>query len=273
MGNYGDKNDRNGPYVPSQNREVTPRDGGDSMARVEDMLHKMMRRFDANDEHIKELRSDLAGIGQKVDAHAISIKQIELQMAQLSATVNTRQPGTLPSNTVQNLINDAHCIEITNRGGKQTIDPPMPSNEENGRKDDDKVVKGSAEVEESIEKDAEVSMKVIPLTRKPPPFPQRLMKKTEDGKYQCLITMLKQLSINVPLVEALEQMSGYAKFMKDLVTKKRSVTFEDDDRLHHCSAIDTRSLVQKKEDPGAFTIPCTVPSLYFVKALCDMGKE
>ena len=58
------------------------------MARVEDMLHKMMRRFDASDEHIKELRSDLAGIGQIVDTHAISIKKIELQMAQLSTTVN-----------------------------------------------------------------------------------------------------------------------------------------------------------------------------------------
>ena len=49
----------------------------------------------------------------------------------------------------------------------------------------------------------------------PPPFPQRLVKKTEDGKYRCFITMLKQLSMNVPLVEALEQMPGYAKFMKD----------------------------------------------------------
>ena len=84
-----------------QNCEVTLRDGGDSTARVEeDMLHKMMRRFDASDEHIKELRSDLEGIGQKVDTHAISIKQIEFQMAQLSATVNTRQPGTLSSNIV-----------------------------------------------------------------------------------------------------------------------------------------------------------------------------
>ena len=82
--------------------------------------------------------------------------------------------------------------------------------------------------------------------------------------------MLKQLSINVPLVEDLEQMPGYAKFMKDLVTKKRSVTFEDDDRLQHCSSIATRSLVQKKEDPGAFTIPCTVGSLHFAEALCDL---
>ena len=59
------------------------------MARVKDMLHKIMRRFDASDEHIKKLRCDLAGIGQKVDTHAISIKQLELQLAQLSATVNT----------------------------------------------------------------------------------------------------------------------------------------------------------------------------------------
>ena len=73
-GNYGNRNDRNGSYVPPQNREVTLRDGGDSMARVEDMLHKMIRRFDDNNEHIKGLRCDLVGIGKKVDTYAISIK-------------------------------------------------------------------------------------------------------------------------------------------------------------------------------------------------------
>ena len=96
----------------------------------------------------------------------------------------------------------------------------MPSTEENVRKDNDNFVKGSGEAEESNGKDAEVPMKVIPMPRPPPPFPQRLVKKTEDGKYRRFITILKQLSINVPLVEALEKMPGYAKFMKDLVTKK-----------------------------------------------------
>ena len=110
------------------------------------------------------------------------------------------------------------------------------------------------------------------MPRPPPPFPQRLVKKTEDGKYRPFITMLKQLSINVSLVEALEQMPGYAKFMKDLVIKQRSVTFKDDDRMYHCSAIARRSLVQKKEDPGAFTIPCTIGLLHFAKALCDLGE-
>ena len=107
------------------------------MVRVEYMLHKMMRRFDTSDEHIKELRIYLASIGQKVDTHAISIKQIELQMTQLSAAVNTQQPGTLPSKTIQNPKNDAHCMAITTRGGKQTIDRPMPSTEENVRKDNE----------------------------------------------------------------------------------------------------------------------------------------
>uniref|UniRef100_M1DTH6 Integrase core domain containing protein n=1 Tax=Solanum tuberosum TaxID=4113 RepID=M1DTH6_SOLTU len=36
------------------------------MARIEDMMHKMMRRFDATDENVKEMRNDLSGISQKV---------------------------------------------------------------------------------------------------------------------------------------------------------------------------------------------------------------
>ena len=59
--------------------------------------------------------------------------------------------------------------------------------------------------------------------------------------------MLKYLSINVPLVEYLEQIPGYAMFKKDLVTKKISVTFEEDDRMQHCSTIATRSLVNRKK--------------------------
>ena len=59
-------------------------------------------RFDASYEHAKELRGDLANIGKKVDARAISIKNLELQMVQLSSTMNPHQPGTLPRNTIKN---------------------------------------------------------------------------------------------------------------------------------------------------------------------------
>lgn len=75
--------------------------------------------------------------------------------------------------------------------------------------------------------------------------------------------MLKELSINIPLVKALEQMAGYVKFMKDIVTKKWMVSFEPIDTMHHCSAVPSRSLVEIKEDPRAFTILCTIGSFNF----------
>ncbi|XP_047252220.1 uncharacterized protein LOC124887083 [Capsicum annuum] len=83
--------------------------------------------------------------------------------------------------------------------------------------------------------------------------------------------ILKQLTINNPLVGMLEQMPGYAMFMKDLVKKKRTVRYEPADNLNHCSAITTRSLVQKKANSGSFTILCTIGSFNFTMALCDLG--
>ena len=42
------------------------------------MFQKMMRRFHARDEHAKEIRGYLDNIGQKVGAHVVSIKNLEL---------------------------------------------------------------------------------------------------------------------------------------------------------------------------------------------------
>ncbi|XP_070022211.1 uncharacterized protein [Nicotiana sylvestris] len=64
-------------------------------------------------------------------------------------------------------------------------------------------------------------------------------------------------------------MSGYAKFMKDLVTKKRSMDYETIKITHQVSAI-VHSMAPKLEDTGAFTIPCTIGSVDFAKALCDL---
>ncbi|XP_070008517.1 uncharacterized protein [Nicotiana sylvestris] len=84
--------------------------------------------------------------------------------------------------------------------------------------------------------------------------------------------MMKSLSINVSLVEALEQMSGYAKFMKDLVKKKRSMDCETINMTHQVSVI-VYSMAPKLEDSDAFTIPCTIGSANFAKALGDLGAS
>lgn len=51
--------------------------------------------------------------------------------------------------------------------------------------------------------------------------------------------MLKLLSINIPLIKALEKMPVYGKYIKDLVIKKRTMSQELFQELKHCSAIVT----------------------------------
>ncbi|XP_047268178.1 uncharacterized protein LOC124898583 [Capsicum annuum] len=45
------------------------------------------------------------------------------------------------------------------------------------------------------------------------------------------------------------------------------------DNIHHCGAVSSQSLVQKKSDPRAFTILCTVRSIKFTKTLYDLGAS
>ncbi|KAK4707054.1 hypothetical protein R3W88_033393 [Solanum pinnatisectum] len=35
----------------------------------------------------------------------------------------------------------------------------------------------------------------------------------------------------------------------------------------------TKEMIKKREDPGAFTIPCTIGMLQFAKSLCDLGES
>ena len=85
---------------------------------------------------------------------------------------------------------------------------------------------------------------------------------------------MKQLHINIPLVEALEQMPNYAKFMKDLVTKKRRFgEFETVALTEECSAILQNKLPPTLKDPGNFTIPYSIGNHYFGKNLCDLGAS
>nr|XP_016458747.1 PREDICTED: uncharacterized protein LOC107782381 [Nicotiana tabacum] len=108
------------------------------------------------------------------------------------------------------------------------------------------------------------------LFRPLPPFPQRFFKQQKEGQLQKFYNMLNQITITMPFVEALGKMPGYAKFMKNMVTKKKNVNFEIVKVIHQCSAIISQAEVKKMEDPGAFTISCTIGVTSFAKALCDL---
>lgn len=101
----------------------------------------------------------------------------------------------------------------------------------------------------------------IPLTRIPRPphsFPYGMKNKEEYGKFSKFMVILKQLLVYVQLIKSLEKILGYAKFMKDLVIKNRTVSYEPVENLYQCSVIATRSLFQKKKSNPR-------PSLFFAQ--------
>nr|XP_016440793.1 PREDICTED: uncharacterized protein LOC107766510 [Nicotiana tabacum] len=123
------------------------------------------------------------------------------------------------------------------------------------------------------ENEKETSKGPPPIPRPPPPFPQRLIRRVDDRKLEKFYDILKQLSVNIPFLEAFQEMPGFSKYLKDLITKKRTTKNEVLNMTHRVSYIIATNPVQKKEDPGAFTIPCTIGERDFEKALCDNGAS
>ena len=93
---------------------------------------------------------------------------------------------------------------VTTQGGKQTIDPPMPSGVEDEVRKDNEVVEDNCELVDKVVKEVEIPQKVIPVPRPPLPFLQILVKNTEDGKYRHFTSMFNKPFIIFHLIEALE---------------------------------------------------------------------
>ncbi|XP_057740167.1 uncharacterized protein LOC130957313 [Arachis stenosperma] len=106
------------------------------------------------------------------------------------------------------------------------------------------------------------------------PYPPQLRKKGDDNQFLRFLEIFKKLQINIPFAEAIEQMPLYAKFLKELMTKKRSWKNNETVILtKECSAIIQHKLSQKLKDPGSFQIPCIIGEITVEKALCDLGAS
>ena len=69
-------------------------------------------------------------------------------------------------------------------------------------------------------------------------------------------------------------MPTYAKFMKELLTKKRRITDDEIVELEvGCSAIIQKSIPEKSRDPGSFTIPVTIRKISVGRTLLDLGAS
>ena len=71
--------------------------------------------------------------------------------------------------------------------------------------------------------------------------------------------MFKKMEVNVPFYEALTQIPHYTKFMKNILSRKRKNVEEGVvNQTTTYSVVIQRSLPEKMQDPGSFTIPCTI---------------
>ncbi|XP_057739690.1 uncharacterized protein LOC130956697 [Arachis stenosperma] len=108
----------------------------------------------------------------------------------------------------------------------------------------------------------------------PLPYPQRFNKETKDQHFPKFLEIFKKLEINIPLAEVLEQMPLYAKFLKELINKKRSWLEKETILLtEECRALIQKGLPPKLEDPGSFFLPCTIGNIIINKAMCDLGAS
>ncbi|KAL5578498.1 hypothetical protein UlMin_020197 [Ulmus minor] len=120
-------------------------------------------------------------------------RDIQNQLGQLSRQIAERTQGSLPSDTIN------------------------PKEHEHKRPEKKK--------EEREEPSTSCCIQLSPSAKYEPPipYPQRLNKKKLDNQFDKFLEIFKKLHINIPFAEMLEQMPKYAKFMKEILSKKRKL--------------------------------------------------
>ncbi|XP_019236844.1 PREDICTED: uncharacterized protein LOC109217070 [Nicotiana attenuata] len=136
--------------------------------------------------------------------------------------------------------------------------------------------KSKSEKSKDLEKLAEgaVVEQPPPLVARPPPwFPQRLHKVKDNAAYKKFLDILKQVQIN-SLIDILQEVPKYAKYIKDIVANKRRLTeFETVALNEECSSRIQSKLPQKLKDPDSFTIQISIGKHAVRRALCDLGAS
>ena len=106
------------------------------------------------------------------------------------------------------------------------------------------------------------------------PFPQRLQKSKREEQFSKLLDIFKKIEIHIPFAEVIDQMPNYAKFLKEILNKKRKIAGEGIVNLTAtCSAVIQQNLQAKMKDPGNYTIPCSIGKYELKKALCDSSAS
>ena len=108
----------------------------------------------------------------------------------------------------------------------------------------------------------------------PPPFPQALRGKKKASQQAGILEVLRQVKVNIPLLDIIKQVPAYAKFFKDLCTIKKGLGIEKKAFLtEQVSAIIQSKNPVKYKDPGSPTISVNIGGTCIDKSLLDLGAS
>ncbi|KAL4282700.1 hypothetical protein GQ457_16G018330 [Hibiscus cannabinus] len=223
----------------------------------------------------------------KLQNHDATLKSLETQVGQISQILSSRPiRGFLSDTEVAKGATHEQCNAITTRSGKilknnqggtfvnppPATDTPAEADAPAQASEDHRIPQPT--MGESSTESSHAQSDNPEETRPPPPFPQRLKKQKQDYQFKKFLDILKQVHINLPLVEALQQIPNYDKFLKDMVTRKKRIEeFETAAATETYLALMHNKVLAKKTDPGSFTIECLIGHNYPTKALCDPGAS
>ncbi|KAL4284592.1 hypothetical protein GQ457_16G007950 [Hibiscus cannabinus] len=225
----------------------------------------------------------------RMQSQEAALKSLETQVGQFAQMLSARPHGNLPSNTeVARGTGHEQCKVITTRSGVKATNDTIQDEENESPKVTETDRYGTSR-QDTFPKDVVVSPNVAASSSHndksdevnkgkeihlPPPFLQRLRKQKYEYQFKKFLDILKQVHINLSLVEAIEQMLNYAKFLKDMVSKRTRLSeFETVAMTEGCMAMLNNRLPPKLKDPGSFIIPCVISNHYVGKALCDLGAS
>ena len=100
------------------------------------------------------------------------------------------------------------------------------------------------------------------------PFPNRLATNKTNAQMEKIREIFNQVQINVPLLDAIQQVPSYAKFLKDMCTKKKNIT----KKVFLASNISeslTGPIPVKYKDPGCPITSCIIGQIIINRALLD----
>ncbi|XP_034674342.1 uncharacterized protein LOC117905554 [Vitis riparia] len=107
-----------------------------------------------------------------------------------------------------------------------------------------------------------------------PPFPMALRSKKMVNNALEIFEVLKQVKVNIPLLDMIRQVPAYAKFLKDLCTIKRGMHLKKKAFLiEQVNAITQCESPIKYKDPRCPIISVKIGNTFVKIALLDLGAS